>query len=140
MKGAGFRPEHQAWLLDWETESHDPAAVGFLLDSHPSIAPGTELHVLHRLHEGRFSPEAFGVESKEPFASEMRCSKWLAAVIAECDGVKTWREHLEKAKVGGLIKPQTTEDEFANLLATLVSQGVLRISERPIPPPAPSEL
>jgi len=135
QKGAGFRPEHQDWLLDWETESKDPAAVEFLLNSRPEIAPGTELHVLHRLHKGRFSPEAFGIESKEPFATEMRCGKWLIAVISECDGARSWGEHFEKAKREGLISPETTGDEFAGVLGTLVSQGILGIRERPMPPP-----
>jgi SAM-dependent methyltransferase len=133
QRGSAFRPEHQDWLLDWEAECKEPAALTLLLDSRPAIAPGTELHVLHRLNEGRFAPEAFGIETKEPFTTDVRCSRWLISVISACDGARTWREHFEQAKTGGLVSQETTPEEFAALLGTLVSQGVLTIAERPMP-------
>ena len=133
QKGEGFRPTHPEWLLDWETERTHPAAARFLLDSHPYISPGTELHVLHRLQEGRFAPDAFAIESKTPFVSELRCGSWLAAVISECDGTRTWREHMERAQQQGLVSREATGDEFAGVLGALVSQGILRVRERPLP-------
>jgi hypothetical protein len=132
QKGPDFRPEHQDWLLDWQTESHDPAFTAHLLDSHPSIAPGSELRVLHRLRDGRFAPEAFAIESEGPFRSELRCNSWLVAVISECDGKHTWREHFERAVQADLIGSESTAEEFAGVLAALVSQGILTLRERPV--------
>lgn len=133
QKGDSFRPEYQDWLLDWETDCLDPSARAFLLDCHPSIAPGVELHVLHRLHEGRFSPEAFGLEAKEPFMTDLRCGRSMVALISACDGTLTWREQLRRAQQEGSIGAETEEDEFARILGMLVSQGILRVSERPLP-------
>ena len=93
--------------------------------------PGLELN---GLQVGRFAPVAFGIESKAPFVSELRCGSWLAAVISACDGTATWREHTERAQQQGLVSREATGDELAGVLATLVSQGILRIRERPLPP------
>jgi SAM-dependent methyltransferase len=133
QKGEGFTPEHVEWLLDWETERHRPDAARFLLAARPYIAPDAELHVLHRLQEGRFVAAAFGIESKTPFVSDLRCGSWLAAVISECDGARTWSEHFDRARQEGLISPETSEDEFAGILAMLVYQGILRLRENPLP-------
>jgi SAM-dependent methyltransferase len=134
QSGEKISPQHVDWLLDWESDCRDPAFTAFLLDSHPYISPGTELHVLHRLEEGRFVPGAFAVESKLPFVSELRCGKWLAGVISQCDGVRTWRDHFEEAQRDGLIdSAEASAEEFAGLLGMLVGQGILRLRERPLP-------
>ena len=133
QSGERMGPQDVEWLLTWETECKNPAASGFLLDSHPYISPGTELHVLHRLHEGRFVADAYAIESKAPWVSELRCGPWLAGAIAACDGSKTWREHFTSAQQGGGLESEATAEEFAGLLGMLVGQGILRIRERPVP-------
>ncbi len=133
QSGERSGPEYQAWLLAWETERLDPATTGFLMEARPYISPGAELHVLHRLREGRFVPDAFAIESKAPFVSEVRCGPWLAALISACDGVATGREHLERAQQQGLIGGDVTQAEFADVLGTLIGQGILRVRERPLP-------
>jgi SAM-dependent methyltransferase len=132
QKGEGFRPAHQDWLLDWHTESRDPAAVPTLLGFHPAIAPDCELRVLHRLREGRFTPEVFGLQTSGPFVSELHCQSWLVALISNCDGSKTWAEQLDHARREHLIAPEVTPEEFAGLLGVLAANGVLRIDERPL--------
>ena len=131
-KGEGFRPEHQDWLLDWQTESRDPEAAPRLLEFHASIAPDCQLRVMHRLHEGRFVPELFGLETSGPFHSELRCQSWLVALISDCDGSRTWGEHFEKARAEKLISSEITREEFVELLSVLAGQGILRIRERPV--------
>ena len=139
QKGEGFRPEHQEWLLDWESECRAPQAAVFLMDAHPSIAPAAELHVLHRLREGRFAPEAFAIEAKAPFVSELRCPGWMAGLISRCDGIQSWGQHFAAARQEKLIDPDTPAEEFAALLGMLVGQGILRIRERPFPSDVPKE-
>ena len=134
QSGERCAPEYLEWLLDFETECKGPSAAKFLLDAHPYVSPGTELHVLHRLRDGRFAPEAFAIESKLPFVSELRCGSWLVTLVSECDGAKTWRDHLERARQEDLFSAETTGEEFADVLRTLVAQGILRLRERPLPP------
>jgi SAM-dependent methyltransferase len=132
----GYGPDHQTWLLDWETDCEDAAFRAGMMDWHPALAPDAELKVLHRLKEGRFAPAAFAVQCGTPFESEIRCKEWMVALLSECQGEVTWRDHLARAKSLGMISPDTTEDEFAGILRALAGQGILRIQERPMPPDA----
>jgi methylase of polypeptide subunit release factors len=136
LSALGYGPDHQGWLLDWETDCEDPAFRARLMDWHPELPADASLKVLHRLQEGRFAPVAFAVESGTPFNSEVRCQNWMVALLSECSGEKTWREHLERARRLGTIGPEATEDEFAGILRTLAGQGILRVRERPLPPDA----
>jgi methylase of polypeptide subunit release factors len=136
LSALGYGPDHQGWLLDWETDCEDPAFRARLMDWHPSLAPDAELKVLHRLQEGRFSPVAFAVECGTPFNSEIRCKDWMVALLSECQGDGSWREHFERARRLGMISMDATEDEFAGILRALAGQGILRIRERPMPPDA----
>jgi carbamoyltransferase len=133
QKGEGFRAAHQEWLLDWMTDCRQPGATDFLFDLHPEVAPGVELHVLHRHKDGRFSAEMFGLESKQPFTCDLRCAPWTIALISECNGATSWREHFERALKENLVSSETTPDEFAGLLEMLVSQSILRVPERLVP-------
>jgi len=136
LSNLGYSPDHQRWLLDWESDGEDPAFLHGLMEWHPALAPDAELKVLHRLQEGRFAPAAFALESGTPFNSEVRCKDWMVALLSECDGSVTWRDHYDRAKRDGLISPDTPEDEFAGVLRTLAGQGILRVRERPLPPDA----
>jgi len=136
LSALGYGPDHQGWLLDWETDCEDPAFRARLMDWHASLAPDAELKVLHRLQEGRFAPVAFAVESGTPFNSEIRCKDWMVGLLSECNGDATWRDHFDRVKRVGMISPDTTEDEFAGILRALAGQGILRVRERPMPPDA----
>jgi methylase of polypeptide subunit release factors len=133
LSALGYGPDHQTWLLDWETDCEDPAFRARIMDWHPSLAPDTELKVLHRLEEGRFTPAAFAVQCATPFDSEIRCKEWMVALLSECQGQLSWRHHFARAKDLGMISSDTTEDEFAGILRALAGQGILRIRERPMP-------
>jgi SAM-dependent methyltransferase len=132
QRGNGFQPAHLDWLLDWEAECREPGATDFLFGLRPAIASNAQLHVLHRLHEGSFTPELYGIEINEPFVTDLRCAKWTVALIASCDGRRTWREVLEDSRKAGLVADEVPNDEFADLLRALVGQGLLRVAERPL--------
>jgi SAM-dependent methyltransferase len=133
MSNLGYGPDHQDWLLNWESDCEDPAFRVSLMDLHPALAPDSEMKVLHRLKDGGFAPAAFALSTSTPFDSEVRCQDWMVGLLAECIGEGTWRDHYNRARRDGLISPETPEDEFAGLLRTLAGQGVLRIRERPLP-------
>jgi SAM-dependent methyltransferase len=137
QRGPAFSHRHTEWLLDWATACEDPEFMAGLMGTHPTLAPDAELHVLHRLHEGRFTPQAFALESSSPYNSEVRCPAWMVNVISECNGLQTWKEHFERALREGLIDSETPAQEFAGVLAALAGQGILRLPEHPLPPPAP---
>ena len=136
LSALGYGPDHQGWLLDWETDCEDPAFRARLMDWHPELPPDATLKVLHCLQEGRFAPVGFAVECGTPFNSEVRCKDWMVAVLSACTGESPWREHFERAKRNGMISLETTADEFAGILRALAGQGILRIRERPLPPDA----
>ncbi len=136
LSALGYGPIHQEWLLDWETDCEDPAFRARIMDWHATLPPDAQLKVLHRIQDGKFAPAAFAVESGTPFNSEVRCKDWMVALLSECGGNFTWREHFERVKRLGMISPDTTEDEFAGILRALAGQGILRVRERPLPPDA----
>ncbi|HWB83591.1 MAG TPA: methyltransferase [Bryobacteraceae bacterium] len=133
QKGTGFRREHVDWLLDWETEARDPDILGRLLASKPFLSPDCRMAISHRVQGSRFVPEVFVFESSQPFQSECRVQGWLARTVAACDGARTWGEHYESARQEGSLPPQVTEADFAAILGAMVSNGVLRIADRPLP-------
>lgn len=132
----GYGPDHQNWLLDWQTDCEDPAFRAGLMDWHAFLPPDAKLKVMHRLQEGRFAPAGFALECGTPFDSEVRCSDWMVSLLSDCNGDGTWRNHFERVKSLGVISSDTTEDEFAEVLRALAGQGILRIRERPMPPDA----
>jgi methylase of polypeptide subunit release factors len=136
LSALGYGPDHQGWLLDWDSDCEDPAFRARLMEWHAELPPDAQLKVLHRLEGGRFAPAAFAVECGTPFNSEVRCKDWMVALLSECNGDFTWRDHFERLRRLGIIVPETTEDEFAGILRVLAGQGILRIRERPLPPDA----
>jgi hypothetical protein len=78
-------------------------------------------------------PEVFSLRCNRPFEAECVLEPWLAQIAAQCDGQTSWREHFERAKSGGLLPQTTAAGEFLAVLEPLVSNGLLRIAERPFP-------
>jgi hypothetical protein len=89
--------------------------------------------VLHRVRDGQLVPEVFSLRCNRPFEAECVLEPWLAQIAAQCDGQTSWREHFERAKSGGLLPETTAVGEFLAVLEPLVSNGLLRIAERPFP-------
>jgi hypothetical protein len=133
LKGEGFTPRHVEWLLEWNTEVREAASLENLMGLRPFLSPHAELGVLHRVREGQFVPEVFSLRCNRPFEAECILQPWLARVAAQCDGKASWREHLEKAKREGMVSGETTAGEFLGVLEPLVSNGLLRIAEKPFP-------
>ena len=120
--------QHIDWLLDWETRARNPASVEWVMGLRPSIAPQCLLLVQHCVHEGRFAPRNFALSSPSPFDTECRVEPWLAAAISRCDGRKTVQEHLLEMKQSGQRPADYQGEDFAAILITLVSAGILTIA------------
>jgi hypothetical protein len=135
LKGEGFTPRHVEWLLEWSTEVRDAASLERLMGFRPFLSPHAEMAVLHRVRDGQLVPEVFSLRSNRPFEAECMLQPWLAQIASRCDGETTWREHFEKAKGDGMVPQATTAEEFLEVLEPLVSNGLLRIAEKPFPAP-----
>jgi hypothetical protein len=125
--GNGFNGAHLEWLMDWHKLLMTSGYEGMLLESKPALSSECTMQVISKVHEGRFRMTEITVHCESPFRSFFRCDPWLAQVVSECDGVRTWREHFEQAKRTGMAPPSVPIGEFAELLGRLVASGILRI-------------
>ncbi len=131
--GKNFTGRPMEWLLEWESAVRAPGGTEMLLESRPAISPSCELRIVHRVREGKFAAQEFTLESLQPFDSTLQCPGWLAQIVAECHGVKTWRELFVWAQESGIVAPEESAEEFAQVLRTLVSAGILRLADWPVP-------
>jgi hypothetical protein len=103
------------------------------MEMRPLVSPHAELAVTHRVRDGHLVPEVFSLESERPFEAECMLQPWLAQIVAHCDGKTSWREHFERAKSDGVIPREAPAGEFVQILEPLVSNGLMWITERPLP-------
>ncbi len=133
LKGEGFTPQHVEWLLDWSTEVREVGSLGRLMGSRPLLSPHAEMAVLHRVRDRQLVPEVFSLRCGRPFEAECVLEPSLAQIAARCDGETSWRQHFERAKSDGMVPQGATAEEFLEVLEPLISNGLLRIAERPFP-------
>jgi len=126
-KGAGYTARDLEWLLDWLKAISQPDHVEMLLGCRPLSRPENELVVVHRLRDGGFRREEFRLEIPGPFVLSLRCEDWLTQIIPDCDGVRTWREHFERAKGDNIIRDDVPIEEFARGLGVLVAVGAIKL-------------
>jgi SAM-dependent methyltransferase len=131
--GAGCHGRHLHWLLDFQGQARRPGGLQKLLDSAPYISPRCEFYQSHRVENGRFVPAEFRFEGISPFMSVAHCPAWLAKIVSECDGVKTGREHFQQLKQDHIIPAEATPEQFARMLEALIANGILEITESPLP-------
>jgi hypothetical protein len=132
QKGRGMAREHVEWLLDWESGARNPAAREWLMSLRPSLSPHCRLLVQHSVHEGRFAPRDFAFSCPSPFDSDCRVEPWIAASVAGCDGRQTILERFETLRKGGQIDAGCSPENFAAIIATMISAGILIVvGDRP---------
>jgi SAM-dependent methyltransferase len=130
--GEGYRPRHREWLLDFESDAASPGGTAMLLASRPVLSPHCELVVLNRARDGRFNAEEFQTRTHRPFDNSARIEGWVAELIAECDGTRSGQEHFDRRVAQGVLPADASVAEFAGVLRWLISNGILRLPERPL--------
>ena len=125
------------WLMGWRRRLADPGESESLLESCPVAGPEAEMHTISRLREGRFQMQEFTLRSDWPFSTSFRCERWLAQIVASCDGRRTWRELLEEARTAGHVPPGVDLKQSLDLFGLLVSAGLLELPGW-LPPRAPN--
>jgi SAM-dependent methyltransferase len=127
--GKGVTGKHLDDLLEWNAAVNSPAAAEMLWNARPRLGVHCELHTTHRVRNGRLAPEDFELQTTGPFLSKGKTPPWVAQMVAECDGSQTWGERFDKLTAAKRIPPGVTPEDFARMLAVLVSTGVLDLSQ-----------
>jgi SAM-dependent methyltransferase len=130
--GKEYQSRHREWLLDFESEAASPGGTAMLLASKPVLSPHCELVVLNRVRDGRFSAEEFQTRTHRPFDNTAQIEGWVAELIAECDGTRSGQDHFNRRIAEGVLPADADVAEFAKVLRWLVSNGILRLPDRPL--------
>jgi SAM-dependent methyltransferase len=115
------------WAMRWESAAAVSAGVAAPLESRPVAAKGLELLVLHKYEQSTLTPSEFTFQVSYPFSMECRVQAWTAALMELCDGSRTVSELHAQCVGRRWIPAQVPVAEFAGLLGTLVSGGILEI-------------
>jgi hypothetical protein len=137
--GTGFLERHLDWVLRWQQMLIKPETAAMTPGWRPVAAPDCKLRSAGSLHEHRFVMNEFQVASQCPFQSTLRCDEWLTDVIRKCDGTLTYAEHYDLARASGLMTQSLPFEKFAGALNVLVTLGLLRLVDFPLPAPAGPE-
>ena len=116
--------------VEWAPAS--PGGDEMLWNARPRLGVHCELHVAHRVREGRLVAEEFEFQTHGPFTSKGKTPPWIARIVTECDGTYTWGERYQKLLAEGRIPPEVGRKYFTGILAALVSTGVLEVSENSV--------
>jgi SAM-dependent methyltransferase len=130
--GKEYRPRHREWLLDFESDAASPGGTAMLLAAKPVLSPHCELVVLNRVRDGRFNAEEFQTRTHRPFDNSAQIDGWVAELIAECDGTRTGHDLFNRRIAEGVLPAGADPAEFASVLRWLISNGVLRLPDRPL--------
>src|SRR5207237_6419223 len=98
-----------------------------LLDQRPRTRENVKLRTDFHLTSDGWVPDAYQLQSEYPFMMDMQGQAWTAHLLASADGTATAGELLEKLKAAGSLHPDTPPEEYARLLATMVSGGFLEL-------------
>jgi SAM-dependent methyltransferase len=127
MAAPDFRSADWQWMLGWETAAASERLTAIILDSTLHSSRRTEFEVLHRLTEDGWTPRSYQLRIDRPFAMNCKAEPWAAHLISQCDGRLTGRQHFQRFTGQGVIPAGTTEAEFADAVAPLVSGGFIEV-------------
>jgi SAM-dependent methyltransferase len=124
--GSETTPADHARLVEWETSiaTHGAAPI---LNQRPRTRANVKLRTDFHLTPDGWVPDGYQLQSEHPFMMDMQGQAWTAQLLASADGTATAAELLEKLKAAGSLHPDTPPEEYARLLATMVSGGFLEL-------------
>ena len=112
--------------MAWETSIAKDGS-GRLLAAKPVAARETKLYTGYGLRDEGWAPETFRYEIEHPFDMELQADGWVAYLLGAANGTRTGAELLDALKENQVVPPNTTPEDFADMLAMLVSGGFLRV-------------
>jgi hypothetical protein len=116
------------WLLDWEAAATDPAHLDRVLDCRPACSAAVQLRSTHVLQDHQWALSECSFETDRPFTLRAKAPGWSAAFVARCDGRTTVREHFRCFVEHGSLPRESSEQDFARFVSTLISGGLLTVS------------
>ncbi len=125
--GNGYTGADLARLMDWHKALEDRDPVEMLLNCRPLVPEENEIHIASRVRGGKLDAYECRIESPGPFHTSVKCEEWLTRLIPEFNGIKTWRQHYERAKRDSLIRAEISATDFARLLGLLVAVGAVKV-------------
>jgi methylase of polypeptide subunit release factors len=121
------------WLMNWGLATTDERTMAGLLDAKPKPSGRTRLRVIHDMEAQTWRPVEFTLGTESPFVSRAECPEWGAALLTQCDGERTFRDHFEALKAAGAFPEEADEEEFLELARSLVGAGFVEVEEFPLP-------
>ncbi len=89
--------------------------------------------VVHDMKDGSWTPAEFTLGTESPFVSKADCPQWGAALLAKCDGQRTFRDHFEELIQAEALPENTPEEEFLDLVRSLIGAGFVEVEEFAFP-------
>jgi hypothetical protein len=68
-----------------------------------------------------------------PFGTVVDAPPVAAALVSRADGHRSVAEHLAYFRQEGSVPPETSDDQFVQLVRILISAGILGLDEFPLP-------
>lgn len=106
-----------------------PEGVERLLAQRPRLGSRCRMVVTHAVRESRLAPEEFELQTSGRIVSKGKTPAWMAALLSECSGSLTWEEQRKKFLSQGRLTIEIVREDYARMLAVLVSNGVLEVPE-----------
>jgi len=113
-------------LMEWERIVARGQDVEVLRSARLRTASECRLNANYVLHEGNWTPEKQRLLIDEPFKMELEAPGWTLELLAACDGNRTGQELFESFKAQEVLEPNTSFEQFAEILRLLVSGGFAR--------------
>ena len=113
-------------LMEWERIVARGQDVEVLRSARLRTASECRLNATYVLHEGNWTPEKQRLLIDEPFKMELEAPGWTLELLAACDGNRTGQELFESFKAQEVLEPNTSFEQFAEILRLLVSGGFAR--------------
>jgi hypothetical protein len=124
------------WALRYlaDTAGWGAAETNRLLDTRPRTLPATEVRSRSRMSDGKWTVVDARLSTTVPFAVESACLPFLPALLAQCDGRVTAREHLARLRASGDVPADRTDGDFAQLIRELADSSYIELDIFPHPP------
>jgi SAM-dependent methyltransferase len=127
MAAPDFGRADWQWMLAWETAAASDRAATIILDARLHSSRRAEFEVLHRLTDQGWTPKSYQLRIDRPFSMSCKAEPWAAHLMSQCDGRRTGRDHFQQFKKAGIIPAGTTEADFADAIAPLMSGGFIEV-------------
>lgn len=126
VAGPGTGPASFESLLRWFDWLRRPDLDARVMASRPTLAAGAELDVHHRVVDGRFVAQTFGLSNDEaPFRVQLKTDGWVATILDALNGQRAVSDLFDGATQVGTLPSTMTRREFIDAICLLIERGFL---------------